>query len=207
VTPTKTHDRPASTMHHSENTENQALGPADQGAIYEILSRLLCAEVDERLLSYLRNPALMELFRQADPEVEHLLCTAQSVEIEAMGHEYLRLFVYAEGVPPYASSWGGGAFEGQEFVTRCMDRLGFDDDHGLRGLPRDHLGLLLALSGQALCSGDSQLVAMGRALESDYLGRWMLQFADALHRSSTNPLYRALGVLLSLSHPLAIQPE
>ena len=183
--------------------ESPELSPADQGVIYEILSRLLYVQVDEQLLSFLRNPALISIFREADPEIEHLLLTAQEEELAAMGLEYSRLFLEPEGVSPLASLW---ARPGEEFntgiVEECIRSLGIAEGHGLLALPRDHVGLILALAGEALCSEEQGLVELGRKMESELLGDWVLFFADALHKRSESPLYRAVGVLLALSRPM-----
>ena len=187
----------------STDTESSVLSPADQGVIYEILSRLLYSRVDAQLLSFLRNPALLSIFRAADPEVEHVLVTAQAEDLAAMGQEFDRLFLGPGIVPPQASSWmQPDEVFNTELVAEAIRSLGMDEGNPLLALPRDHVGLILALAGEALCSEKQQLVSLGRMMEGELLGNWVLFFADALHKLSESPLYRAVGVLLALSRPV-----
>lgn len=126
-----------------------------------------------------------------------------AIPLDEWQAEHTRLFVNGHPrtiCPPFQSAWLDGMMPGPATaaVAALYRRLGLEED----GISPDFLGTMLEcaahleeLSAEPVQA--EQVQAVKHALWLEHLGRWLPQFAQALHEGSRLALYRGLARQLS----------
>lgn len=187
-----------------------AIPPLERAALYRLFARLLTAAPDAALLDALGAPAAAAVLERAAPGFSAWLGALGSDGQAALGTEFARLFLLPRGAAPYASAWIEGDRErlaGQlaAFTHRLMAALDMQQTGSQGNLSQDHLGLLFAVTAEALSRPEA--AALAAHAEGQLLGPWVRAFADALYQRAESPLYRALGRLIPAVVPLETSAE
>ena len=174
------------------------IGATERAILYRLFAQLLTEEPDAALLELLGRAGIVEVLDQADPGLATWLPEA---DVAALRIEFARLFLLPRGAAPYASAW----IEGERdrlveqlaaFTHRAMAALDMTQTRAQGQLSLDHLGLLLAITAEALTEPE-----LGAHIERQLLGPWVHRFAAALMAQAESPLYRAAGRLISTTVP------
>ncbi|MDJ0849762.1 MAG: molecular chaperone TorD family protein [Myxococcota bacterium] len=182
---------------------SEPLPRASRASLYRLCADLLTHELDAPRLRDLRE--LSAVLVPLEPELEAWLAGADEPALRALRSEFSRLFLLPRGVAPYASAWLEGdaqalATQIATLVHRAMAALDLQQTEIAGSLSLDHLGLLYAVAGAALDSSEPARVRIGKHVEREALGEWVLVFADALTKRAEAPVYRALGRLIREIH-------
>jgi TorA maturation chaperone TorD len=181
-----------------------ALPRQTRAGLYRLCADLLTHEVDGPRLEGLRE--LADVLSPAEPALGEWLARADEPALAALRAEFARLFLLPKGVSPRACAWldaeGGRAADALAALAhRAMEALDLHQTRDRGALAGDHLGLLYAVTAAALASDVPERVRVGEHLEAQAFDCWVPVFADALVRSSREPLYRALGRTVAGLHP------
>ncbi|MFT5679486.1 MAG: TorA maturation chaperone TorD [Myxococcota bacterium] len=177
------------------------IGATERAILYRLFARLLTEEPGEPMLALLATPGIVEALEQAEPGFGAWLAEADPTTLRI---EFARLFLLPRGAAPYASAWIEGdrqrlAEQLASFTHRAMSALDMQQTGTQGRLSLDHLGLLLAITAEALDA--PQNADLGAHIERQLLGPWVARFAAALTRSAESPLYRATGRLIAATVP------
>jgi len=187
----------------------------DRAPIYAWLARLLVREIDVETWNGLRSEPVRSLLTRLEPSLGAPLELALSPHREGeLSEEFTRLFLLPGGVPPFASVWlesreqdeAAGKNSGESIrrkITLLAERgfktLGREPVRAepWGQLPLDHVALLFDLVSHGAASptpGDFEIaLRLDRALLED----WLAPFGVALHERAREPIYRALGQIIS----------
>ncbi len=168
--------------------------------LYELLARLLTAEVDAALLSSLKAPEASALFERLAPGF-----LAEEPDLDDLAGEFAALFLIPGGAPPFASAWApeGSPEELPEriatFVHKAMEVLSVEQSGAAGRLSLDHAGLLCALVARGL-AGDADQQELARHVREEALAPWAPRFGEALVAKASSKVYEATGALLVTLH-------
>ncbi len=168
--------------------------------LYELLARLLTAEVDAALLSSLKAPEASALFERLAPGF-----LAEEPDLDDLAGEFAALFLIPGGAPPFASAWApeGSPEELPEriatFVHKAMEVLSVEQSGAAGRLSLDHAGLLCALVARGL-AGDADQQELARHVREEALAPWAPRFGEALVARASSKVYEATGALLVTLH-------
>ncbi len=177
----------------------------------ELLSRLepTLAEALAGPLDGGRRDALAEEFTRLFLLPERLATPIPAPEPEALVHgsKVEASAPAGRSVPPLASAWLGDDHERLRrdvatLVARGYDALGRRPVRAERcgRLPLDHVAMVFDLVAHAAGATTSGTKRAAIHLERELLGDWLVCFGDALAARSREPLYRAIGRLISQLH-------
>lgn len=183
---------------------------AEKGPLYALASRLIVAEVDDALWSSLALAPLPSLLGKLDPALSEMLGHALTEQQEeALAVEFARLFVLPGGTAPYASQWLAAkddqAASREEIIslaTQVMTILEIEPSSVGPGgrLPIEHVGLLFEIAAHAAQSADPSVRSILAPLETQLFGPAWQSFGQAIEQFAEQPVYRALGRLISAMH-------
>ncbi len=188
-------------------------GVFSRRALYLLLARIFAAEADQPLLAELKQPAIRDVLKTLDMEMELAGNSGRRDDsIEALGEEFTFLFLGpGKHIAPYESvqlKRGSGLLMGKEtvFVRQFIDQAGFDFTSAHGGIP-DHisvelefLGRLVEAEAKALEGNDTErhLAAVGwqHKFISDHIGKWASIFAQRVRKRATLPFYPGFARIL-----------
>ncbi len=166
--------------------------------LYQLFAHLLSEEVNPKLREVLIQPEVLAVLVKAEPAVEdYLLQDWGDSEYEAAAVDFCDTFILPDSaIAPRAVAWLGeedfASAEGIHSVVEAFIEQGIIKvPANFEQLPPDHASLLFFMAA-TLRQLDSKQVA---DFEQATLGSWIHPFGRALQANS-NPLYRALGVLI-----------
>jgi TorA maturation chaperone TorD len=187
----------------------------DRAPIYAWLSGLLVREIDAETWNGLRAEPVRSLLTRLEPSLVASLERELTPRREGrLSEEFTRLFLLPGGVSPFAGVWlesrapdkAVGQDSGESFprkvsllVERGFEALGREPIKAepWGQLPLDHVSLLFDLISHGAKSTAPGDLEIALRLEHALLDGWLMPFGAALHERSREPIYRALGKLIS----------
>jgi len=167
--------------------------------LHMLLAELLHREMEPQLRQLLIQPEVLEVFAQIDPACrEYLTRDWSEADYEQVAVDYCELFILPESsAAPRAAAWLpiGGAITAEAVdavVTGFLSEWEIQVPPSYQYLAYDHVSLILYVSA-VIRQADSEQVD---EFEEIALRSWIGQFGLALS-GAKNPLYKAVGVLLS----------
>lgn len=178
------------------------------GGLLHLLGHLLSQELNAELLRVLQEPEVRKVLIQAEPGCADYLEGDWSEErIEAAAVDFCTLFILPKGVSPMASAWCPRGADSetvsigiQQLVRSLSEQVEIPLPSGMQGIPAEHAGLLLYLGGSLVAADDEALREQALSFLQESTVPWLAKFADRLSTHPLNPLYRAVGVILSQTH-------
>lgn len=160
-----------------------------QIGLLRLLARIYLKEVDEELVSFLKEQDCLDVFG--------LSFSPWSAEQEdEAAVEYCRLFITPGVCVPLASAFLGGAKGGSKgeggavalMVPGILEQLDVSLEPKLAELPNDHLSLLFSLWALLLEEGEG-----GEQFKELCIEPWALAFVVRLEEEAQHPFYQGLA--------------
>ncbi len=224
--PVDQHGRPAlSFAMHMEDIKNQVIAEQHYSDCFRLLAACFYAPrketfLEERFFTDLSN-LLNRICPGIAPQATLLQSTSTQYSVEELAVEYARLFIgpFQVPAPPYGSIY----LENEQRVMgeTSMATLQLYQEAGLAldeecKEPPDHIAIefefisFLSYQISAYLSNNKESNAhdykkIRKTFINNFLGIWLLPFAESVRAATDNDFYAALAACLTMLHPCVMK--
>jgi len=183
------------------------LTATDLSSLYRLIGQCLISELDTPAIEMLRSAQISSVLGTLEPDfVAYVKRDWTAKDFEDAAVEYCGLFVLPGGAPLRASSWIAGTEVEHTLVAGVEQVLmSFElsiDQLAVGNLSKDNIGLLLLLAAYLFEVDASEKSRFGHDFVSNFVLPWAPAFSEALLAKTTNPVYRAMSLLLAATTEL-----